>query len=272
MSASIWYQPFGAPEVVEIDLGCSLGAVDEYDRVEQAVGESLSGRRTRVLYTGTRAVTYSATIGSAAIAQQLEALESHLRRGGHCTIAEDNNKTFFGIVLGTPSTTTLEVHANLWGAYSSYTLTADDVLVLQGPGPEVVREEVQIATSAVPTSATLDNAPVNDWTGYEWVSARLKGFWPVLRLREGEVRILSTDRRITWRLDMRMEIPPSAYDVLAQSPGDAQTPDDAVISIDTTIAELPPAKGGKLLNAPWAPDLWEPASGPSRGRRSSFPW
>ena len=272
MAASIWYQPFGAPEVIEIDLGCSLGGVDEYDLVQQSVGESLSGRRTRVLYSGTRAVTYTAIIGSAEVAQQLEALESHLRRGGHCTIAEDSARTFFGFCLGTPDSTRLEVHADLWGEYSAYSLAADDVIVLQGPGPEVVREEVVVASSAVPTVATLDDAPVNDWSGYEWVAARLKGFWPVLRLRSGEARILTTDRRITWRLTLPMEIPPSAYDALAQHPGDAQTPTDAVLSIDTTVNELPPQQGGQVIGAPWAPDLWEPASGPSRGRRSSFPW
>src|SRR5262245_4920518 len=230
MAASIWYQPFGAPEVIEIDLECSLGAIDEYDLVDEAVGTALSGRRTRVLYSGTRAVTYGATIGSAAVVQQLEALESHLRRGGICTVAEDNTKTLFGIVVGTPTTTTLTLHANLWGAYSSYTMAAGDVLVLSGPGPEIVREEVVIANSAVPTVATLDDAPVNDWTGYEWVAARLKGFWPTLRMRSGERRILTTDRRITTRLTLPLEVPPSAYDALAASPGDAQTPDDAVIS------------------------------------------
>lgn len=272
MAAKVWYQPFGVPEVVEIALGCSLGSVDEFDLVEEAIGESLSGRRTRVLYSGTRAVTYGATIGDPSVAQQLEALESHLRRGGVCTVAEDGDRTFFGFSLGTPSTTTLEVHANLWGEYSAFVLDTDDVLVLQGPGPAVVREEVVVASSVVPTVATIDNAPVNDWTGHEWVSVRLKGFWPVLRLRSGERRILSTDRRITWRLNLPLEIPPSAYDALALSPGDAQTPDDAVLSLDTTINELPPQHGGKFLNAPWAPDLWEPASGPGKGRRSSFPW
>lgn len=270
MSASIWYQPFGTPEVLEIDLGCSLGSVDEYDQVTQAVGESLSGRRTRIVYSGTRAVTYTAVIGSSAVAQQLEALQSHLRRGGHCTVAEDNNKTFFGICLGTPSTT-LEVHANLWGGYSAYTLTADDVLVLSGPGPAIVSEEVVIASSAVPTVATLDDAPVNDWDRQEWVAARLKGFWPVLRLRSGATRILRTDRRITWELELPMEVPPSAYDALALDPGDALTPDDAVISIDTTVTELHKSStsGGPSW---WSPDNVSPVSGPTKGRRGAFPW
>lgn len=271
MSASIWFHPKGGREVVEIDLGCFFTDVDEYPIVSEAVAQSMSGRRTRVVFSGTWGVDYQIIRfrPDYDVIRKLEALQSHLRNGGLCTVAEDNTRTLGGFVLDEPGplSTSLRWFANLWGSYGAFTPTAGDVLVLRGPGPEAVREEVEVASSSVPTKVTLSEEPLNTWRGYPWVFVRNKGFWPVLRLRTGTRQILTTEHRITWRLQLALEEPPHAYDALSRNPGEAITPDNATFSLDDNVAEIP-GRSGRLINAPWGEPRF--VSKDARGGRGAF--
>lgn len=274
MSASIWFHPRGGRTIEEIDLGCSFTDVDEFPVVSEAVAQSMSGRRTRVVFSGTWGCDYEISLmrPDYDVIRKLEALQSHLVNGGLCTLAEDNSRTLGGFVLDEPGpqSTELRWYANLWGSYGGFTAGNGDVLVLRGPSPEAVREEVEVASSGVSTSATLSAAPLNTWRGYPWVFVRNKGFWPVLRLRTGVRKILTTNHRVTWRLQLQMEEPPHAYDALSRNPGDSLQPDDATFSLDDTVAGVP-GRSSQVANAPWG-DPQRPGRTAPGGRGSFFPF
>lgn len=275
MSASIWFHPRGGREIVEIDLGCFFTDVDEFPIRSEAVAQSMSGRRTRVVFSGTWGCDYevSRMRPDYDVIRKLEALQSHLVGGGLCTLAEDNTRTLGGFVLDEPgpASTELRWYANLWGSYGGFSPGNGDVLVLRGPGPEAIREEVEVASSGVPTSATLSAAPLNTWRGYPWVFVRNKGFWPVLRLRTGTKQILTTEHRVTWRLQLPLEEPPHSYDALSRNPGESLQPDDATFSLDDAVAEVP-GRSPQVQNAPWGEPARLGRNAPGSGRGSFFPY
>jgi hypothetical protein len=229
MSAKIWYQTPGAKDVTSIDLGLSLSSVEEDDWRDEVVAQAVSGQESQVVFTATRTVHYTCDlITDYDVIRKLEALASHLRRGGLCTVAENGTKTL-GSFLGRlprPDSVTIQGLENLYSGYGgSWTATAaaGDILCLRGPSPELLYEEVSYASNTGLT-ITLEAAPVYDWRvgPQPWCFVRNKGFWPILRLRRGTGgigrRIITTDRRISFQLDLDMEEPPHAFDAIAIAP------------------------------------------------------
>jgi hypothetical protein len=227
MTAKIWYQTPGAKDVTAIDLGLSLSQVEEDDWRDEVVAQAISGHESTVVFTATRTVHYTAElITDYDVIRKLEALASHLRRGGLCTVAEVGTKTLATFIsrLPRPDSVSVQGIANLYAAYGgAWTGTAGDILCLRGPGPELLYEEVEFASNTGLT-VTFAAAPVYDWRvrPQPWCLMRNKGFWPVLRLRRGSQgigrRIITTDRRISFALDLDLEEPPHAFDAIAVAP------------------------------------------------------
>lgn len=266
MSAKIWYQPYGATELVGIDLGRPLSEAPESEDRDEAVSESFTGKRIKVVFRGTNVVRIRANLlTSQTTVRELEALVNHLRRGGVCTVAEDGSRTLggFALVPPAPEYSTVQWASNLFdttNGYAGYTVTSGDVLVLRGPGPELLQEEVVASAAFGTRGATLSVVPRNDWGIKAWTYIRLKGFWPVLRLQADATNdpgLLRTERRINWTLDLPLEEPPSAFDALIGVKVDGiyegiehATMDDL---INTTGLFKPPFGGGGITmhNSPF---------------------
>lgn len=252
-NAKIWYTPIGSSTTVEIDLGRPLSQLVDYDVRDESVAQSFSGTRRRVVFTATRYVDVSADLlDDYEVVRQLEGLCSHLRRNGLCTLSEDG--TTFAAILDTypvPTSKILRWATNLYEDFGSvYTPAAGDVLTVCGPSPRMLWAE-GIVASGTTTSATLEVEPVDDWQWEPWVLARYKGFWPVLRLRsDAPPRLIEPGNRITFNLALPLEVPPGAFDAIAQEPGTPIVPDEAG-SLDNRVNEVGdwvrPGTSGKVV-------------------------
>jgi hypothetical protein len=170
---------------------------------------------------------------SYSVVRQLEAFVAHLVRYGTVSIGETSRA--FGAYLRffpVSSDQAVTYVANLYTSFGDgYTPTAGDILVLSGPSPDLLWEEVEVL-SASGTTITLTAAPKLDWTTSPWVFCRLKTFWPALRLRqEADPRsLLVHGNRINAAMVLPLEVPPDAYDLLATRPSDpiitTSSPDD----------------------------------------------
>lgn len=264
MSAKLWWQPTGSTRVYSLDLGRPFSQVDEFDLVDESVSQSISGQRTRVVFSTTRAVDYTAELlDDYRVVRKLESLQQHLRSGGLVSVAEDGARTLAAFADGVPNGTELDWFVNLfpYGTEANgFAPVAGDVLVLRGPGPQMLLEEAEVVSSVLTTEVELLHNTIGAWDEQAWCLVRNKGFWPVLRLRRGVTRILETDRRINWRLHLQLEEPPHAFDALALNPGDSQTPDDAEHGgIDDQIDQvgewIPPIGGPWVGGTTGLPDL-----------------
>lgn len=240
-NATIWYQPVGADDVVEIDLGRPWSTLEDYDVRDESISVAFSGSRTRVVFTATRNVDAVAELLDGTdydVIRQLEGLMSHLRRGGLCSISE-NNRTLAAYLetFPDPRSTRINWLTNLFADYGNYTALKRDILVLQGPSPKMLWEEIEVDSGS--TDYVLGTAPpVNDWSREDWILVRNKGFWPVLRLRDGadDAGLIQHGNRISFRLDLPLEVPPNAFEALSSTPDDPFVLTDAPgLSLDVRV-------------------------------------
>lgn len=247
-SGRIFYQPVGdaVTDVVQIDLGRPWSRLDDYDMRDESVSEAFSGGRRRIVFRATRNVDVSAELldgSNYGVIRQIEGLMSHLRRGGLCSIAE-GSRALAAFCETTPivSSTRINWLTNMFADYCTsppFTATAGDILVLSGPSPDMLWEEVEVASGGT-DYAVLTAAPVNDWTEQAWVLVRNKGFWPTLRLRTDApgAGILVHGNRVTYRLDLPMEVPPNAWDALSSTPDDPLVVTGSTGSLDVRVNQI----------------------------------
>lgn len=226
--AEIWYTPLHSGTTRQLNLGRSLTSIEDYTIRDESVAESYSGRQVRTVFTETRAVDVLSDLMDGSdydVVRQCENMVAHLQRGGLISVAEAN-RTLGAYARTTPDGDVLRWLLNLYSNYGDYAPLEGDILVLCGPGPDRLWEEVEIESSATNTTATLTADVVNDWSDQPWVFVRNKQFWPMLRLRRDydPSRLIVHGNRLTFRLDLPLEVPPDAYEALAVAP-------DAPISI-----------------------------------------
>lgn len=255
MAAKIWWQPEGASDVRTLALGRAFSSVQEGERIEEAVSEAVNGRRVRVVFTRTRTVTYTADLlTNYDKIRDIEALQSHLLHGGLCTVAEEGDRTLGTLTDGLPRRTSMDLAwmSNLFEAYGgAFTPAAGDVFCLQGPGPDLWYEEVEVASWTTGPTVTLSEPPLLRWDTYQpWCFLRNKGFWPSLRLQAGVASILSTNRRLSWTLSLPLEVPPMAYENVAADPVDFPIDDVDFGGIDDTVLQT--GEGTPPVTGPWS--------------------
>lgn len=221
--AHIWYQPLGSEAVVDIDLGRPLSRLADYDVRDESVSVAFSGARTKVVFTATRAVDVVCSLIDGTdyeVIRQLEALLSHLRRGGLCSISE-NDRTLGAFLETFPVSNSSRINylTNLYDDYGNFTPLAGDILVLQGPSPKMQWEEVEVLSNLGGGAIVLNDTPACFWEDEAWVLVRNKGFWPALRLRaDAPDQLLEPGNRITFDLTLPLEVPPNAFEGLAVEP------------------------------------------------------
>lgn len=268
MAARIWWTPPLADSVRVVTLGAAFTSVTEGEAVDEVSAETGTGRRTRVVFNRTRTVRYTLEgLTDYARIRDLEALQNHLLRGGHCTVAEDASRCLGTFADGLPvvGSTTLAYTTNLFANYGSgYSPAAGDILCLHGPSPEGLYEEVEVASYTAGLQVTLSEGPLYRWsaTNQPWCFVRNKGFWPVLRLREGVRGILATSRRITHALDLDLEVPPGAWSQFTAVPGELPVIDVEQAGVDDVILRsgqyTPPVDGPWSGGQSWVPPVGVP--------------
>lgn len=236
--AHIWWQPTGASTRVDLDMGRPLTSIEDYEVRDEAIAVAFSGARTRVRFTATRVVDVVCDLIAGTdynVVRQLEALVNHLNRGGLCSISEnDRSLGAYLSLTPDPDVTHIQYNTNLYANFGNYTPLADDILVLSGPSPKMLWEEVAVTSNGGFGVVNLSAAPTIAWDDEAYVFIRNKGFWPVLRLRDGATvpSPLAHGNRITFSLNLPLEVPPDAYDALASTPDDpfptGGTVDDAL--------------------------------------------
>lgn len=222
--AHLWWQPIGSEALVDIDLGRPLSTIEDYDQRDESVSVAFSGARTRVVFTATRAVDVVCDLIDGTdyeVIRQLEALMSHLRRGGLCSLSE-NNRTLGAFLETFPihGSDRINYLTNLYEDYGNFTPLAGDILVLQGPSPKMQWEEVEVDSNLGGGAIQLVDKPDCFWEDEAWIVVRNKGFWPVLRLRTdaSDAGLIAHGNRITYTLTLPLEVPPNAFDAIAAEP------------------------------------------------------
>lgn len=216
-AAIYWYPGGGSTLLRKISLGQSLSEVLDRPVRNEVISEAISGRRTKVVFSSMHAVRVRIEFfADESVRRELDAMINQLQRGGTIAVAEDTDYTAWGAYLTNrpiaASQSFIDWDFNLYSGFdTAWTPTAEDILVMQGPGPKYLREEVRIA-SVAGRRFTI-SGPRYDYSDEEWVFIRPKAFWPALRLQGGATNdeLLTTDNgRITYRLDLPLEEPPDA--------------------------------------------------------------
>lgn len=222
MAASIWWTPYGGT-TREIALSQDLTEIEEGEDRDVVESESISGRKTTITYSSRVTVrVISELITDQSEALNLQAMINHLRRGGTIAVAEDSDRTLGGFLSYAPNIGSGSVHwhsnlfENLGGAFTPQN---GEVLYLWGPSPKMLREPL-IASGGGSNHATLTKKPKNDWRREAWVFVHNQRFWPFLRLPMGRSRdrLLVSERRIHYTLDLPLEISPWSLSRIARTP------------------------------------------------------
>lgn len=245
-NAAIWYYPGPGAGLKKIDLGRPLSDLQDQPVRDEAVSQSISGSRTKIVWASWHLVPVSmALFADQSVVRELDALINHLQRGGSCTLAEDDGYPFAAFLATAPErgATTLYYTENLYSEYGTYTPTAGDVLVVQGPGPEYLREEVVLSGVSGRAISIASPGLRFDYSAESWIHVRPKGFWPILRLQEGATNRahLRHERRITYTLDLALEEPPNALDLAAahaREPYQGELVDTTDSATGTTIDDV----------------------------------
>jgi hypothetical protein len=248
-----WYAPGDRSPLRDLDLGRALSELIEYEVRRSTVLESLSGRRTQQNHVGMMQVRVNAeylnALRSPSVIRELQAIIGHLKRNGTIALAEDDECAWGGFLQTLPrrGELTLRLRENLWDDWGTPSLTAGGSVIVQGPGPEMLREEVVI-TARTGKTITLDTGGLlHDYSEQAWVFVRDARFWPYLRLSAAQLNsdILQTQHRITYTLDGTFEEPPNklekayadgtAYRSSTATAGGAQYDVDATDTATATI-------------------------------------
>lgn len=218
-NAAFFYYPRSLGPLKKVNLGRRFSQILEWEVRRETVSTAISGSRTKVIWTSLSMVRVSAEYLTdySGVVRPLEALVNYLKSGGVIALTEDTDAVYgaYAQFPPGPGTTAVDLHTNLfssWGTTSS--LVAGDPFVLQGPSPEYLREKVPMLSTGSGGALTLSSAPVYDYVNEAWVFVRDARFWPYLRLPEGGTNqpILTTDRRINWKLDLQLEEAIDFYD------------------------------------------------------------
>jgi hypothetical protein len=230
MSGAIYYYPTGDLGLIKIDLG------EEWSDIQEDLGERImasSGPQdltpSVVDYGGrTRIRCILERFSDRTLAGRLNSLLAHLKKGLPISIAADTTKTWAGFhtddTLKAGKKSHIDTNGNFFHVYESVTaLTAGDRIIIQSANPErFVEDRAVSAYDTVGRYITLPNDETieNEMT-HGPILIRHEHFWPVMYLspeqRQRNTPILTSDRRLTWNLDLELVEVPDDYVALFQN-------------------------------------------------------
>jgi hypothetical protein len=214
VTARIYWYPEDTGPLRELDLGRYWSELVEADAADNATARTADGQRVMTTYSSARScrvlLEFLSAIDSPSVVRELYAIQNHLRRNGVIAIAEEEGRTWGGYArtLLARGSTEIPIVRNLWGLWDTPDLAAGDEVVIYGGGLEGKWEKatVQSITSSK-RKIVLTSGLRYDYQDQPWVHVRDARFWPYVRLADDAVNapILTTDHRITYNLEMRLE-------------------------------------------------------------------
>lgn len=168
------------------------------------------GTRVQTSFAAARRLRAQAEyLMSLSVIREIEAVNLHLDRNKWIAIAEDDGCTWGGYARTPPAMgdASIRIDSQLWASWSTTTLGAGSTVVVQGASPKGLWEEV-VVSSVSGTTVNFASSPLRfDYSDEPYVLVRDARFWPYLRKQDGAIGdvSLTTDRRISWRLDWQLE-------------------------------------------------------------------
>jgi hypothetical protein len=205
----------------EIDFGEILSdlQITPYRVVSDAV--SIGGAFSRVARrSGMRVRIIHERFADDALAEKLYSLQSHLEAGGAISFAVDSSNTYAAFGSADPSVTFAGSahwqHPELLSTYGGGGPVFGDVFHVESFGASPRREEVRVQSfnNAI-RELTLQTAL--KYNHAEPLLFRHRDFFPALFWPEGQMSspILTHDHRISWTLDMTLEVYPAHLRTMA---------------------------------------------------------
>ena len=223
-TSKIYYFPT-SPDVAgrqEIDFGEIISdlQISPYRVVSDAV--SIGGRFSRVARrSGMRVRIVHERFTDQALARQLYSLQSHLEAGGSMSFAVDSSNAYAAFVFGTGvifsgSTPTYTMEPDLFSSYGGGAPANGDVMHVESFGANPRREEVTCNSFQAPLRQ-LQLAADLKYNHSTPFMIRHRDFFPALFWPQDQpsTPILSSDRRISYTLDMTLEVYPAQLATLA---------------------------------------------------------
>ena len=267
-NSKIYYFPTSADVAgrQEIDFGEIISDlhINPYRVVSDAV--SIGGRLSRVARrSGMRVRIVHERFTDEALARKLYSLQSHLEAGGAISFAVDSSNTYAaftapGVSVTAGIGTSFSMEPELFSSYGGGNPANGDVMHMESLGISPRREEITVTTySTAGPKLTLSGEP--KYNHLRPVLIRHRDFFPALFWPQDQTStpILSSDRRISYTLDMTLEVYPAqlaALSGLAGSDGlpiggnlaSSKSDLDAVLGGPLGGAFKAAAKGGSMFN------------------------
>lgn len=214
-----WY-PVATGPLQVLDLGETLSDLQEFPLADVDDDYDGSGSPVRVHHADVFRVRIVlerfGSPGVDAVERELQALQSHLNRGGFVGFSRDHAKTWASSAGSYPSQgdRTLYTASNGFAAWSASGAPAeDDEIVVESEHPDSRRELVlcDALTLSPPINLPIQSpGVVFDYAAP--VLVRWRDFYPVLWLPKNSLSrpIVTHDHRRNWTLDLTLEYCPSA--------------------------------------------------------------
>lgn len=240
-NAVIWYQPEGSSIAVKIDL---QGKFQERQGPSVAYsgahGEALGGASTTVIYGGRMSAIFrrtwqrsqpsDGTDPGSLLWRRLWGLQAHLKRGGCCVLAEDEDYAWAAFASRIPSDGADGIpyqHPALTDLIAPSASPADrEVYVHTDPDLYLTEQRLCDGVSAIGHRLALDEALAESYGDARWLLVREAGTYPAVRVPEsqrGRDLVRTTDN-LRFTLELPIEEDPDRLEKLAST--GAQLPSD----------------------------------------------
>ena len=223
-NAAFYYYPAGTAAGLEtIDLGEGVTDLQVNPIRQAATAYTMSGRMYRTVETARLQITIAnERFASAAVAQALESMSSHLELGGAVAFTADTAKVWAGFTKAAPSRgdTVLATYGNTFSGLASGSVAANDVIAFQSPNPSHYVEYARVDSVAVNTITLQDAIRYNHPEALTLI--RYRDFYPLLRMPASGLgaSFVTHDHRLTYTLDITLvDDLPSLYEYASEVDG-----------------------------------------------------
>lgn len=193
-NAVLWYKPDNSDRSYAINLGRKLrerqGPFPDY---MQAASQAIAGTTSTMVYSGRASVriglTWQRGTGQpndtdSQRRRRLYGLVAHLKRGGHCLLAEDIDYFWATFLTKTPGSraTVLAIGQSLTEKLApSVNVSGREVYIHSDPDAYLT-EMHYVSGHAANNTLTIDLPLVEDYSESRWVLLRESGSYPALRV------------------------------------------------------------------------------------------
>lgn len=216
---AFYYYPDGSGSLEIVDLGEGLSNIEELPGVLVEDAVALDGTPYRMVLGPAHSVRIElsrfGSPGANSLERKLQALVSHLRRGGMCGVTRDTARVFAGSAAAgwKRGNSTIATYGNEFTAWSASGAVAsgDEVAVEAAPPGGLYEVRLVSALISAHTINFSGETLAYSYDGSTSAWARWRDFWPVCYLPASEVgRMLIThDRRLNYSLDLPLVYLPS---------------------------------------------------------------